>query len=108
MDAAHFAGFWLRHQRIGTRSTSNLFPARALLMKLASKSGEMMAKKTRPDSSRTRIGRAARNVARNKVQVPRNEPRTAFDIFGSDLPDEAFAEIFDQPRDGGWRDIEFD
>jgi hypothetical protein len=30
MDAAHFAGFWLRHQRIGTRSTSNLFPARAL------------------------------------------------------------------------------
>src|ERR1043166_1154549 len=31
MDAAHFAGFWLRHQRIGTRSTSNLFPARALV-----------------------------------------------------------------------------
>jgi hypothetical protein len=30
MDAAYFAGFWLRHQRIGTRSTSNLFPARAL------------------------------------------------------------------------------
>jgi hypothetical protein len=30
MDAAHFADFWLRHQRIGTRSTSNLFPARAL------------------------------------------------------------------------------
>jgi hypothetical protein len=31
MDAAYFAGFWLRHQRIGTRSTSNLFPARALV-----------------------------------------------------------------------------
>jgi hypothetical protein len=30
-DAADFAGFWLRHQRIGTRSTSNLFPARALV-----------------------------------------------------------------------------
>jgi hypothetical protein len=30
MDAVDFAGFWLRHQRIGTRSTSNLFPARAL------------------------------------------------------------------------------
>src|SRR5947209_6462279 len=30
MDAADFAGFRLRHQRIGTRSTSNLFPARAL------------------------------------------------------------------------------
>jgi hypothetical protein len=30
MDAADFADFWLRHQRMGTRSTSNLFPARAL------------------------------------------------------------------------------
>ena len=35
MDAAHFAGFWLRHQRIGTRSTSNLFPARALRLRRA-------------------------------------------------------------------------
>jgi hypothetical protein len=26
-DAADFAGFWLRHQRIGTRSTSDPFPA---------------------------------------------------------------------------------
>jgi hypothetical protein len=26
------------------------------------------------------------------------EVRTAFDMFGSDLPDEVFADVFDQPR----------
>lgn len=33
----------------------------------------------------------------------------AFDIFGSDLPDEAFAGVFDQPRersDTGWRPVD--
>jgi len=27
----------------------------------------------------------------------------AFDIFGCDLPDEAFTGVFDQPRQKGWR-----
>jgi hypothetical protein len=30
---------------------------------------------------------------------------TAFDIFGSDLPDEAFAAVFDQPRERDWRKL---
>ena len=34
------------------------------------------------------------------------EIKTAFDVFGSDLPDEAFAGIFDQPRQKGWREVE--
>jgi hypothetical protein len=34
------------------------------------------------------------------------EARTAFDIFGSKLPDEAFEGIFDQPRQRDWREIE--
>jgi hypothetical protein len=34
------------------------------------------------------------------------ELKTAFDIFGSDLPDEGFAEIFDQPRQRGWRPVD--
>lgn len=33
--------------------------------------------------------------------------KTAFDIFGSDLPDEAFAGIFDQPRQMNWREVDF-
>ncbi|HXZ01521.1 MAG TPA: hypothetical protein VEI03_16120 [Stellaceae bacterium] len=35
----------------------------------------------------------------------RSEADTAFDIFGSDLPDEVFAGVFDRPRQRGWREI---
>jgi hypothetical protein len=41
----------------------------------------------------------------SKALVP-PEAKTAFDIFGSDLPDEAFEEIFNQPRQGGWRKVD--
>jgi hypothetical protein len=34
------------------------------------------------------------------------EPRTGFDVFGSDLPDEVFADVFDQPRPRDWRRVE--
>ena len=32
--------------------------------------------------------------------------KTAFDIFGSDLADEAFADVFDQHRPSNWREID--
>jgi hypothetical protein len=32
--------------------------------------------------------------------------RTAFDVFGSDLPEEAFTGIFGQPRQKGWREVD--
>jgi CelD/BcsL family acetyltransferase involved in cellulose biosynthesis len=32
--------------------------------------------------------------------------KTAFDIFGSELGDEAFGGVFDQPRQQGWRDVD--
>jgi hypothetical protein len=31
--------------------------------------------------------------------------KTAFDVFGSDLPDEVFAGVFEQPRRERWREI---
>jgi len=34
------------------------------------------------------------------------EIKTAFDVFGSDLPDEAFAGVFDQPRPRKWREVD--
>ena len=34
------------------------------------------------------------------------EVKSAFDIFGSDLPDETFAAIFDQPRQRDWRRVD--
>jgi hypothetical protein len=33
------------------------------------------------------------------------EVKTAFDVFGSELPDETFAGVFDQPRQSDWREI---
>ena len=33
----------------------------------------------------------------------RSEAKSAFDIFGSDLPDETFTDVFDQPRQREWR-----
>lgn len=32
--------------------------------------------------------------------------KTAFDVFGSDLPDETFAGVFDQPRQIDWRKVD--
>ena len=34
------------------------------------------------------------------------EVKTAFDVFGSELPDEAFAGVFDGPRQGSWREVD--
>ena len=34
------------------------------------------------------------------------EVRTVFDIFGSELPDEAFAAVFEQPRQHNWREVD--
>ena len=34
------------------------------------------------------------------------EVKTAFDIFGSELPDEAFAGLFDRSRQGNWREVD--
>jgi hypothetical protein len=34
------------------------------------------------------------------------EARTAFDVFGSDLPDEAFEGVFNQPRQRNWREVD--
>jgi hypothetical protein len=34
------------------------------------------------------------------------EIKSAFDVFGSELPEEAFAGVFDQPRHGEWRRVD--
>lgn len=31
----------------------------------------------------------------------------AFDVFGSDLPDSVFDDVFDRPRKDSWREVEF-
>jgi hypothetical protein len=34
------------------------------------------------------------------------EAKTAFDVFGSELPDDAFAGVFEQPRQRDWRKVD--
>ena len=34
------------------------------------------------------------------------EVKTAFDIFGSELPDEVFAGVFDRSHLGSWREVD--
>jgi hypothetical protein len=44
--------------------------------------------------------------ARSKKRIIDPNVATAFDVFGSDLSDEAFAGIFDQERSRSWRKID--
>ena len=47
---------------------------------------------------------ALRSTLAKAIMNP--EMKTAFDIFGSELPDEAFADVLDQPRQRGWRPVD--
>lgn len=60
-----------------------------------------IAEKLRGDPEMARMLRSTLQQALNDPEV-----QTAFDVFGSDLPDETFAGLFDQPRQKGWREID--
>jgi hypothetical protein len=47
---------------------------------------------------------ALRSALAKAVMNP--QMRTAFDIFGSELPDDVFTDVFDQPRQRGWRRVD--
>lgn len=55
-----------------------------------------------------RGGAAGADALRSALAAALTHPevKTAFDIFGSDLPDEAFAGVFDQPRQRQRREID--
>jgi hypothetical protein len=53
---------------------------------------------------KTKEAETLRSTMAKAVMPP--ELRTAFDIFGSELPDDAFAGVFDQPRQRSWREID--
>lgn len=52
------------------------------------------------------LPKAQRLRERLKASLGADQPKTAFDIFGSDLPDEVFEGVFEQGRGTGWRDVE--
>jgi hypothetical protein len=73
---------------------------------------EVLAPKKDVDLIRA-LAEALRNEA-EKAEMLRSalakslqpEVKSAFDVFGSDLPDDAFAGVFDQPRQYGWRRVD--
>jgi hypothetical protein len=60
-----------------------------------------VAKRLRGEPKKARALRAALEEALVSPEV-----KTAFDVFGTDLPDEAFAGVFDQPRQESWRGVD--
>ena len=50
------------------------------------------------------MAEAVRSALASTLLYP--EVKTAFDIFGSELGDEIFAGVFDQPRQREWREID--
>src|SRR4051812_3514115 len=60
-----------------------------------------LAETLRTDPEKAKV---IRSTLQQSVLEP--EVRTAFDVFGSDLPDEAFADVFDQPRSRTWRELD--
>ena len=60
-----------------------------------------LAEKLRGESEQARKFRSFLTRALHE-----DAPKTAFDFLASDLPDEAFEGVFDQPREKGWRENE--
>jgi hypothetical protein len=60
-----------------------------------------LAETLRGDPARAKTLRSTLEQALLDPQV-----KTAFDIFGSDLAEEAFAGVFDQPRQKKWREVD--
>ena len=50
------------------------------------------------ETLRSKSGKAEALRSTLEKALVNPEVKTAFDVFGSDLPDETFAGIFDQPR----------
>lgn len=60
-----------------------------------------IARELRGDAQRARLLRE-----KLKASLGTQRAKTAFDIFGSDLPDEAFEGVFEREPSPGWRDVE--
>jgi hypothetical protein len=60
-----------------------------------------IAEELRGDTQRARTLRE-----KLKASLSDGQPRTAFDIFRSDLPDEVFDGVFERDRGTAWRDVE--
>src|ERR1700743_729968 len=96
-----------KSQRKATRTHRRRAAARGLVrveVQAAKKDAGLIRALAETLRGRDGKAEALRSTLVNALHDP--EVRTAFDIFGSDLPDEAFAGVFDQLRHRDWREIE--
>jgi hypothetical protein len=96
-----------KSQRRATRDHRRRAAARGLVrveVQAAKKDAGLIRAVAETLRGRTQEAAALRSTLANALQPP--EVKTAFDVFGSDLPDEAFGGVFDQPRQRGWRKVD--
>jgi len=96
-----------KSQRRATRDHRRRAAARGLVrveVQAAKKDAGLIRAVAETLRGRTQEAAALRSTLANALQPP--EVKTAFDVFGSDLADEAFGGVFDQPRQRGWREVD--
>ena len=96
-----------KSQRKATRTHRRRAAARGLVrveVQAPKRDARLIRTVAKTLSGRAQEADALRSTLTKALKHP--EAKTAFDIFGSDLPDEAFEGIFDQPRQGDWREVD--
>ena len=96
-----------KSQRKATRSHRRRAAARGLVrveVQAAKKDANLIRALAETLRDQPEKAAALRSTLATALLVP--EVKTAFDVFGSDFPDEAFDGVFDQPRPDGWREID--
>jgi hypothetical protein len=96
-----------KSQRKATRMHRRRSTARGLVrVEVQAPKGDAGLIRALAETLRGRAARAEELRSLLATALMHPEVKTAFDIFGSELPDEAFAGVFDQPRQGLWREID--
>jgi hypothetical protein len=96
-----------KSQRIATRAHRRRTMARGFVrVEVLAPKRDAALIRTLAETLRSRPEKAAPLRSALARLLDRPGSKTAFDLFGSELPDDVFAEVFDQPRQGHWRAID--
>ena len=96
-----------RSQRKATRTHRRRAAARGLVrveVQAAKKDAGLIRALAETLRDRPERAAALRSTLASALQSP--DVKTAFDVFGSELPDEVFDGVFDRPRRDGWREVD--
>jgi hypothetical protein len=96
-----------RSQRKATRMHRSRAAARGIVrveVQARTKDASLIRALARTLRGKPERAEALRSTLEKALITP--EVRTAFDVFGSELPDEVFAGVFDQPRQHDWREVD--